>query len=187
MTTENEQPSPANDQATDVDQLRQAIKQAGLSQRAAARELGVDDRTMRYWCAGQSTPPPMALRALDPWVRHHEVLKQTMRSNQELIERLESGMMTVNRGPQLGTAETAAAEAQRLRRKNEELHALVRLEEAFQRRQSAWLAVHGQMTPVGDGVPTDESMAQLDAAKAEFCAAQQEFDRITDEIRAGRR
>jgi DNA-binding transcriptional regulator YiaG len=45
--------------------LRDLLLRANLSQRAAARELGVDERTMRYWAAGQTTPPRMAFLALE--------------------------------------------------------------------------------------------------------------------------
>src|ERR1700687_3411654 len=146
MATSDDRPSPAVDAnsqtPTGADRLRERIKEAGLSQRAAARELGVDDRTMRYWCAGESTPPPMALRALDPRVRHYEFLKQTITSNQQRIELLELGKMTMGYGPELGNAEAAAIEARRLRRANEELQALVRWEGAFQRRQAAFLGLN---------------------------------------------
>lgn len=125
---------------TAADRLRERIKKSGLTQRAAARELGVDERTMRYWCAGEYTPSPMALRALDPRVRYHEHLEQTIRSNQEQIELLESGTMTLGHRPELSSASAAAAEARRLRRVDEELQAMVRLEEAFLRRQAARMA-----------------------------------------------
>jgi len=52
---------------------------------------------------------------------------------------LESGRMAPGCGSDLSTPGTAAVEAHRLRRVNEELQALLRLEEAFQRRQAACL------------------------------------------------
>jgi DNA-binding transcriptional regulator YiaG len=52
------EPSPAQ-------RLRDLLLRANLSQRAGARELGVDERTVRYWCAGQTTPPRMAFLALE--------------------------------------------------------------------------------------------------------------------------
>lgn len=191
MSTTDDRPSPVNDVAskipTETDQLRERIRLAGLSQRAAARELGVDDRTMRYWCAGQDAPPRMALRALDPRVRHYEFMKETIRSNQQAIDLLESGKMTSGFGPELGTSQSAATEAKRLRRQNEELQSLVRLEEAFQRRQAAFFALNGQFLPHGDGLPTEECIAEYDAADAELRAAQSEIDGIAAEIRARRR
>ncbi len=48
-----------------ADRLREALAEANLSQRAAARSLGVDERTMRYWCAGKPEPPAMAFMALE--------------------------------------------------------------------------------------------------------------------------
>lgn len=52
------QPSPA-------DRVRELLLKTGLSQREAARELEVDDRTLRYWCAGKHEPPRMAILALE--------------------------------------------------------------------------------------------------------------------------
>ena len=40
--------------------LRALLARAGLSQRAAARELHIDPRTMRRYCAGQ-LPVPRAI------------------------------------------------------------------------------------------------------------------------------
>jgi hypothetical protein len=38
------------------DQVRELIERAGLSQRAAARELEINERTMRGYCAGEKVP-----------------------------------------------------------------------------------------------------------------------------------
>jgi transcriptional regulator with XRE-family HTH domain len=170
-----------------AERLRERIKEAGLSQRAAARELGVDERTMRYWCAGEYTPPPMALRALDPRVRHHESLHQSIRSNQQQIDLLESGTMAFGCGSDLSTPGAAAAEAHRLRRVNQELQALLRLEEAFQRRQAAFLRVRGKFLPHSSGAPADDCISEFEAAEDEWRAVQRDVDRIVKEIRAGRR
>lgn len=54
---------------TDADRLRAELARLGLSQRAAARELEIDDRVVRKWCAGQGTVPSivwLALEALRP-------------------------------------------------------------------------------------------------------------------------
>ncbi len=56
--TQYSQPNPAQ-------HLRDLLLRANLSQRAAARELGVDERTLRYWAAGQTIPPRMAFLALE--------------------------------------------------------------------------------------------------------------------------
>jgi transcriptional regulator with XRE-family HTH domain len=181
---------PANRPSPDpaeVDRLRALIAQGKLSQRAAARELGVDERTMRYWCSGDYAAPPMAYRALDPAVRHREHLRRTIRNNEQQIAMFESGQMTVGFGPELGTASNAASEASRLRRQNEELRSILRQEEAFERRQRAFYAVHQQWLPHGNGQPSAESIAEFDAAEKEWCEAQKEAERIVKEIRANLR
>jgi hypothetical protein len=172
---------------SEVERLRALIAQGKLSQRAAARELGVDERTFRYWCSGDYPPPAMAFRALDPGVRHRENLRRTIRDNDQRIEMLESGKMTVGFGPELGTASNATAEAVRLRQRNEELRSILRQEEAFERRQRAFFAMHQQFLPQGSGCPSHESIADFDAADKEWRDAKDEAERIIEEIRAGLR
>ena len=46
------------------EELRELLGQLGMSQRGAAKELGIDERTMRYWASGDSPIPPMAIYAL---------------------------------------------------------------------------------------------------------------------------
>jgi DNA-binding transcriptional regulator YiaG len=46
------------------DEYRAAIESLGLSQVAAARLLGVDDRTSRRWASGERDIPPPAQRFL---------------------------------------------------------------------------------------------------------------------------
>jgi len=41
---------------SEADQVRELIERAGLSQRAAARELDINERTMRGYCAGEKVP-----------------------------------------------------------------------------------------------------------------------------------
>lgn len=55
-------PSPA-------DRIRELINRTGLSQRGVARELEVDDRTLRYWCSGEKPIPKMAFLALERLVQ----------------------------------------------------------------------------------------------------------------------
>lgn len=50
---------------TDADRVRELIAAAGLSQRAAARELQVSERAMRYWCSGDQAVPRAILLALE--------------------------------------------------------------------------------------------------------------------------
>lgn len=60
--------SPFKTRPTEADRLRDMLRELHLSQRGAARMLGVNERTMRYWCAGDGPIPPMlwlALRAIE--------------------------------------------------------------------------------------------------------------------------
>lgn len=53
----------------DADRLRDWLATHGRSQRGLARELGVNERTVRYWCSGKSAIPEivwLALKALPP-------------------------------------------------------------------------------------------------------------------------
>lgn len=43
-------------QPADANKVRELIDRAGLSQRAAARELDINERTMRGYCAGGKVP-----------------------------------------------------------------------------------------------------------------------------------
>ena len=47
------------------DRLRALLALTGLSESAAARELGVDDQAVRDWCTGRREAPRMALYALE--------------------------------------------------------------------------------------------------------------------------
>lgn len=51
---------------TDADRIRAKLTALGLSQRGAARLLGIDERTMRRYCAGDPVPRViwLALEAL---------------------------------------------------------------------------------------------------------------------------
>lgn len=49
---------------TDAEQVRQLIGVLGLTQRAAARALEINDRTMRSYCAGDKVPR-MVILALE--------------------------------------------------------------------------------------------------------------------------
>jgi hypothetical protein len=50
--------------STDADLIRAHLTALGLSQREAARRLGVDERTMRYYCAGRESVPAAVMLAL---------------------------------------------------------------------------------------------------------------------------
>jgi DNA-binding transcriptional regulator YiaG len=192
MSVERNAPSQARDfsspDSTDADRLRALLKRAGLSQRAAATLLNVEERTMRQWCAGQGKPPALVFRALNPRLTHTENLRRMIESNEKTIGALQDGRITglgYRRVP--SDPQSVAVEIDRLRKRNEEHRALVRLEEAFQRKQEAYFGLNGQWLPHGNGLPIDESISEVDAAEEEFRAAQAEVDRITQENLAGKR
>lgn len=143
---------------------------------------------MRQWCAGQGKPPATVFRALSPRLTHIENLRRMIASNEETIEALQDGRVTGSGyGPGSSDSKTVAMEIDRLLKQNEQHRALVRLEEAFQRKQEAYFGLNRQWLPHGNGVPTDESISEVDAAEKEFRAAQEEVNRIIQEIRAGKR
>jgi hypothetical protein len=49
---------------SDADRLREHLAALGISQREAARQLGVDDRAMRYYCAGKLPVPAAIMHSL---------------------------------------------------------------------------------------------------------------------------
>jgi len=58
---------------------------------------------------------------------------------------------------------------------------------AFGRLRNARTPVLQQFYPIVDGRPTNDSMAAVGRARAEFEKVKVEFDRITEEIRTGKR
>jgi hypothetical protein len=139
------------------------------NQNAAQDLLHVEERTMRQWCAGQDTPPASVFRALSPRLTHTERLRRTIESNEETIAALQDVRITgLGYGPGLSDPQSVAVEIDRLRKQNEEHLALVRLEEAFQRKQEAYFGLNKQWLPHGNGLPTDETISEVDAAEEEF-------------------
>ena len=182
------QASDSSPFSADAQVLRELLARAGLSQRAAARLLDIDERTVRYWCAGRVQPPGWAYRALSPRLTHSENLRRMIESNEKTIAALCDGRIAgMGFGPGPCDPESVAKEVGRLRKQNEEHRALLRLEDAFERKQQAFFQLNRQWLPHGDGLPIDENISEVDAAEAEFRAAKAEVDRITQEIRAGRR
>jgi DNA-binding transcriptional regulator YiaG len=49
----------------DPNYVRELLAKAGISQREAARRLGVQDRTVRHWCAGTAKIPYTAQYTLE--------------------------------------------------------------------------------------------------------------------------
>lgn len=50
---------------SDADRLRELLADAAISQRGAARELDIDERTMRRYCAGELPVPKVVWLALE--------------------------------------------------------------------------------------------------------------------------
>jgi hypothetical protein len=57
-------PQSAAGAPTDATLVREHLEALGLSQREAARQLGIDERSMRYYCAGKLPVPPVVFLAL---------------------------------------------------------------------------------------------------------------------------
>ena len=180
-------PTSQNTQS-DSGGIRALLKEARLSQRAAAKYLDVDERTMRGWCSEDGKPPAPVLRALNPEHAYAEGLSQMIASNERTIKAIQEGRISgLGSSSDSETTTSLMAELEKLKKHNEEHHALLRLDRAFRRRQEAFLRMNEQWTPRGSGVLTDESLDEFDSEEEEFRAAQAECDRIVLEIRAGKR
>jgi hypothetical protein len=125
---------------------------------------------------------------LNPKHAYAEGLSQMIVANERTIKAIEegriSGLSDVG-DPQTKT--NLMVELERLKKRNEEHDALLRLDQAFHRRQEAMLSMNEQWLPRGSGVPTEDCLDEFDAADEEFRAAQAECDRIAGEIRSGKR
>jgi DNA-binding transcriptional regulator YiaG len=62
-----------------ADEYRSAIERLGLSQVAAAKLLGVDDRTSRRWASGERDVPHPAARFLRYLIATRKTGDQAMR------------------------------------------------------------------------------------------------------------
>lgn len=191
MNANREQPSSVSlseNSPVDAGGIRTLLKQARLSQRAAAKYLNIDDRTMRGWCSEDGNPPAPVLRALNPKHAYAEGLIQMIAANERTIKAIEEGRISgLGDGSDPENKTNLMAELERLKKRNEEHDALLRLDQAFHRRQEAMLRMNEQWLPRGSGVPAKDSLDEFDAAEEEFRAAQAECDRIASEIRTGRR
>jgi transcriptional regulator with XRE-family HTH domain len=178
--------SSSND-STPAGRLRELLQRAELSQRGAARLLGVEERTMRQWCAGQGVPPESVYRALDPRLTYTEHLRQRIEQNERMIDSFENGRFTdVPRDYQPRDAEAARQEIAHLRKRNEEHRSILRLEETIDRLRDAYATVYQQWQHRGVG-PALGSLAALDLAEQEFQSAKAVVNQITEEIRTWRR
>jgi DNA-binding transcriptional regulator YiaG len=169
--------------ATPSGKLRSLLKRAELSQRGAARLLGIDERTMRMWCAGQGEPPASVFRALDPQLTYSEHLRQRIESNEQHIEVLESGRLhDLPRDYRPVDSESTRQEIEHLRRRNEAYSSILQLHRCFHEMQEAHAEVIKEWLTPGFG-PSAESLRAFDAANQEFVNAKENVDRITQGMR----
>ena len=171
-----------------ADELRFLLKAVNLSQRSAAKYLNVDERTMRSWCAGDGKPPAPVLRALAFRASYPAGLMRLIESNEGTISAIQDGRISglgYNSDPERKLH--LMVELERLKKRNEEHRVMLRMDQAFHRRQEAMLALNEQWLPRGNGSPTEDSLNELDAAEEEFLIAQAECDRISKEIRTEKR
>jgi transcriptional regulator with XRE-family HTH domain len=175
----------SSNDSTPADRLRALLQRAELSQRGAARLLGIDERTMRQWCAGQGVPPDSVYRALDPRLTYSEHLRARIEANVGLIDALEKGQLTdIPRDYRPRDAEAAEREIDHLRKRNEVYRSILQLDDAFHRMQDAHAAVIQQWLPYGAFALTHATLHAFDAADQEFESAKAELDRVTEQIKA---
>jgi hypothetical protein len=108
-----------------------------------------------------------------------ELKRKSIRDNEKEIEKLQAEAAAGRNA--------AVREIVRLQRANEELSSLIRMDEAWERRQEAYRSMLGQFLPHGSGAPTMESLDAFDKAEADWKAAKAEGDRIVREIQQGLR
>ena len=168
--------------------LRFLLDAANLSQRSAAKYLGVDERTMRSWCAGDGKPPPAVMRSLEFRAAYPAGLMRMIEANERTIRAVQEGRVSgLGDNTDPDSRALALAELMKLKRRNEEHRALLHMDRAFHRRQEAMLGMNEQWLPRDTGMPTEDSLDEFDAAEKEFLAAKAECDRIASEIRTGKR
>jgi hypothetical protein len=188
MSDQRKPPFQADDSSTNdstpTDRLRALLQRAELSQRGAARLLGIDERTVRMWCAGQGVPPAYVYRALDPRLTYQEYLREKIESNERHIELLESGRHSeIPRDYRPVDANATKQEIDHLRKRNEAYRSILRLGDSFHARQDAHDLIFQQWLTPGSFGLTLESIQAFDAAEQEFQSAKSAADRITDEIK----
>jgi hypothetical protein len=83
-------PEGASGAPSDADAIRRELELLGLSQREAARQLGLDDRSMRYYCSGKQPVPPLVFLALRQLAE--------IRQNDQCLAMLEDGSMSTSDG-----------------------------------------------------------------------------------------
>lgn len=83
-------PTGASGAPSDADLIRKQLEGLGLSQREAARQLGIDDRSMRYYCSGKAPVPHTVFLALSQL--------EAIRKNDQSLAMLEDGTMSTSDG-----------------------------------------------------------------------------------------
>lgn len=175
--------SSIND-STPADMLRALLERAELSQRGAARLLGVDERTMRMWCAGQGVAPTSVYRALDPRLTFSEHLRERIEQNERLIDSMENGRLhEIPRDYRPSDEKSTEREIHYLRKRNETYRSVLRLDETFHRMQDAHTVVIQQWLTPGSFGLTLADLQAFDSAEQEFQAAKMEMGRIVEQIR----
>lgn len=173
--------------ATPADELRALLERADLSQRGAAKLLGIDERTMRMWCAGQGVAPEYVYRALDPRLTFIEHLREKIEANERLIETMENGRLhEIPRDYRPSTPEKVQGEIEYLRKRNDTYRSVLRLDETFHRMQEAHAVVIQQWLTPGSFDLTHGDLQAFDAADQEFQTAKVEMDRVVQQIRKAR-
>lgn len=171
--------------STPADVLRALLERAELSQRGAAKLLGIDERTVRMWCAGQGVAPASVYRALDPRLTFSEYLRRLIEENEKLVELLESGRAhELPRTYQPIDVKSSKREIERLRGRNETYQSILRSQQAMDQMQDALSVVFQQsLTPGGFGLTLDHLQA-FEGAKEELQSAMAQIYPIFDQIRA---
>ncbi|CAM8657082.1 Cro/C1-type helix-turn-helix domain [Oxalobacteraceae bacterium] len=191
MSANSDLPSLAHSSSnilSEADQIRSLLKQANLSQRAAAKYLNIDERTMRAWCAGDGKPPPLILKALEFRAAYPASLMRMIESNERTISAIQDGrILDLRNSNDLEAQANLLTELERLKKLNEEHRALLRMDIAFHSRQEAYLRMNEQWFPHGNGAQSEGVFNEFDAAEQEFHAAKADCDRIASEIRKGKR
>jgi transcriptional regulator with XRE-family HTH domain len=188
MSDQHMPPFQADDSSsidsTPANRLRALLERAELSQRGAARLLGIDERTLRMWCAGQGVPPAYVYRALDPRLTYREYLREKIEANERHIELLESGRHSeIPRDYRPADANATKQEIDHLRKRNEAYRSILRLGDSFYARQDAHDLIFQQWLTPGSYGLTLESIQTFDAAEQEFQSAKSAADQITNEIK----
>lgn len=83
---------PDGEAMSDADIVRVQLTKLELSQREAARRLGIDERTFRYYCAGKERVPTAVILALRHLIQIQE--------NNKCLALLADGTMAASDGIQ---------------------------------------------------------------------------------------